>query len=408
MPWQESSIVEQRMEFVVLASKARANVAGLCRRFGISRETGHKWIARFRAGGKAGLEDLPRRPRMSPDRTSDARETLVLALRDKHPAWGGRKLRARLMAIGHEDVPAASTITAILRRHGRLDVAQSEKHTAFQRFERERPNELWQMDFKGHVPMHVGGRCHPLTVLDDHSRFAIALRACGNERRETVQAELTAMFRKYGLPERILCDNGPPWGVPQGMGRHTQLTVWLLRLGVKTGHGRPRHPQTQGKEERFHRTLNAEVFSRREMKDQTHAQREFDTWREVYNLERPHEAIGMSVPAARYRPSERVYPERLPALEFGPDDTIRKVRHDGAFWFLNRVWFIGEAFAKESVGVRVTAGEMLEVRYGPHVVGRFDPTHPPTARVPRHPIYPMFPRGAAAIPDNTDHGRPCQ
>lgn len=373
MPWQELSTVDQRFELVVLASAEGANVSEVCRRLKFSRETAHKWIARYRAGGKASLENLSRRPRTSPDRTSDAMETTVLELRDKHPAWGGRKLRARLQALGKTNVPAASTITEILRRHGRLDAAASAKHTTFTRFERERPNELWQMDFKGHVPMHVGGRCHPLTVLDDHSRFAIGLRACGNERLETVRSNLTAMLRRYGLPQRILCDNGPPWGTPHGMDRHTKLTVWLLRLGVAVSHGRPCHPQTQGKEERFHRTLNAELLTRQDLTNLKHAQQSFDDWRDVYNLERPNEAIGLKTPATRYRPSERAFPEKLPEVEFSPDDQVRRVKHDGSFKYLGQSWYIGAAFSRERVGVRTVEGGVVEARYGPHLVGRFEP-----------------------------------
>ncbi len=393
MGWQESSIMEQRFEFVLLAVAEGANASELCRRFGISRATGHKWIERFKAGGRASLEDRTRRPRTSPERTSDAVEAAVLGLRDKHPAWGGRKLRARLLTLGQGEVPAASTITAILRRHGRLDPGESGKHTALQRFERERPNELWQMDFKGHVPMHVGGRCHPLTVLDDHSRFAVGLWACGDEQCVTVKAHLVTMFRRYGLPERMLTDNGPPWGVGSAPGRHTKLTVWLLRLGVCISHGRPRHPQTQGKDERFHRTLNAELLTRQDLRDMEHAQRSFDDWREVYNLERPSEAIGMEVPATRYRPSERAYPEKLPEVEFSPDDKVRRVKHDGSFHYGGRVWFIGEAFARESVGARTTEDGTVEARYGPHVVGRFepDPVPDPASRCPR------VPRGLAAL-----------
>ncbi len=373
MPWQESSIVEQRFEFVSLAMVEGANVASLCRRFGISRMTGHKWIDRFKTNGQAALKDLSRRPRSSPARTDEALEKTVLALRDKHPAWGGRKLRARLLALNELEVPAASTITQILRRHGRLDPGQSHKHASFARFERERPNELWQMDFKGHVPMHIGGRCHPLTVLDDHSRFAIGLRACDNEQRQTVQSQLMFLFRRYGLPEQILCDNGPPWGDTLTSGKHTKLTLWLLRLGVKIAHGRPRHPQTQGKEERFHRTLKAEVLSRQELRNITHAQQAFDHWRDIYNLERPNEAIGLEVPSKRYRPSERAFPEKLPALEFSPDDQVRRVRHDGSLNFRNHLLFVGHAFAREAVGVRQLAEGTLEVRYGPHVVARLEP-----------------------------------
>jgi transposase InsO family protein len=374
MPWQESSIMEQRQEFVVLASAEGANVSALCRRFGISRETGHKWIARYRAGGTGALDDLSRRPRASPDRTGAPMEQSILELRDKHPAWGGRKLRARLLALGERDVPAASTITQILRRHGRLDDERSEQHTAFRRFERSGPNQLWQMDFKGHVPMRTGVRCHPLTVLDDHSRFSIGLRACGNEQSATVRRELTAIFRRYGLPQMFLCDNGPPWGAVDGIIGHTRLTLWLLRLGINVCHGRPWHPQTQGKQERFHRTLKAEVLLRRELRGLTHAQREFDAWRDVYNLERPNEAIGLVVPSARYQPSERAYPEKPPELEFSPDDIVRRVHRNGHLCYRGRRWYMGGAFIGEPLEVRTNAEGKIEVRYGPYVVARLEPT----------------------------------
>src|SRR5205807_4484324 len=153
----------------------------------------------------------------------------------------------------------------------------------FERFERAAPNELWQMDYKGHFATRAG-RCHPLTVVDDHSRYAVGLRACGDERGGTVQAELTAIFRQYGLPERMLMDNGSPWG-SDALHRHTWLTVWLLELGVAVSHGRPYHPQTQGKDERFHRTLTAEVIGRRAFADLAECQRRFDAWRVVYNTQ---------------------------------------------------------------------------------------------------------------------------
>src|SRR3984893_8234164 len=262
MPWKDVSIMSQREEFILLALHDGANVRQLCRRFSISAKTAYKWLARYAAGGTEALADHSRRPRTTPGQTSAEVEAAVLAVREQHPAWGGRKIRARLQTLGEADVPAASTITAILRRHGLIDPDEAAQHRAFERFEHAAPNDLWQMDFKGHVAMADGRRCHPLTVLDDHSRYAVGLRACADERGPTVQEELTKLFRVYGLPRRMLMDNGSPWG-DEGGQPYTAFTVWLLRLDVAVSHGRPYHPQTQGKDERFHRTLRAEVLRER-------------------------------------------------------------------------------------------------------------------------------------------------
>src|SRR5262245_31035184 len=190
MPWKECSAMSQREEFVSFLEKSGSNVSELCRRFGISRKTGYKWLKRYRTGGKLGLLDRSRRPVHQPARTAKETEIRILQERDAHPAWGARKIRARLRALQYGDVPAASTITTILRRNGRLNPEESQKHRPFQRFEYEAPNDLWQMDFKGHFGLVNGARCHPLTVLDDHSRFAVGLRACMDERSETVHGEL--------------------------------------------------------------------------------------------------------------------------------------------------------------------------------------------------------------------------
>ncbi len=242
MPWSEKSIMLQRHEFVMLFEQEGVNRRELCRRFGVSPTIGYRLLARWRAEGQAGLANRSRRPQHSPGRSSPAMESLVLAVRDEHPAWGGRKIGRRLQDLKHQAVPSASTITAILHRHGRIEPAAGTGHKSFERFERAAPNELWQMDYKGHFAMHAG-RCHPLTVVDDHSRYTIGLRACGDERAGTVQGELTAIFRRYGLPERMLMDNGAPWG-SDAVHRHTWLTVWRLELGVGISHGRPYQPQT--------------------------------------------------------------------------------------------------------------------------------------------------------------------
>jgi transposase InsO family protein len=370
MPWKDVSLVSLRLEFVTLAATEGANVRELCRRYQISPKTAYKWLARLRGGGVQALADRPRRPASSPDRCPEAVEAKVLRLRDEHPAWGGRKLRARLIALGQADVPAASTITAVLRRHGRL--AAAAPAGAFVRFERAAPNQLWQMDFKGHFPAG-SGRGHPLTVLDDHSRFALGLVACGDEQDGTVRGHLTALFRRYGLPERMLCDNGPPWGTAGSGQRYSGLGVWLLRLGVGVGHGRAFHPQTQGKDERFHRTLKAEVIQGRTFADLNACQNRFDPWREVYNHERPHEALGMAVPASRYRPGVRPFPEVLPVWEYGPTDAVRKVACDGTISFKGRPVDLGKAFRGEHVAVRPTVEDgVYGVYFGVHNVAQAD------------------------------------
>jgi len=352
MPWQEVSTVLLRQEFVMLASVEGANVRALCRRYTISPKTGYKWLGRYRRQGRTGLTDRSRRPHRSPTRTAPALERAVLAVRAAHPVWGGRKIRAVLLARGHPTLPSPSTMTAILQRHGQIAPEAAPQHTAWQRFEHDAPNRLWQMDFKGHFAL-LAGRCHPLTVLDDHSRFAVGLQACGDETGRTVQARLIACFRRYGLPEALLVDNGPPWG-SDAAHPHTPLTAWLIRLGVRIRHGRPYHPQTQGKDERFHRTLKAEVLGTRVLRDLAQCQREFDRWREVYNLQRPHEALAMAVPASRYRVSPRAFPEVLPPIEYGPADLVRKVAEGGELSYRNRTFRVGKAFRGYPVALRPT------------------------------------------------------
>jgi transposase InsO family protein len=371
MPWRISSAMSQRLEFVLLASQPRANMRQLCRRFGISAPTGYKWLQRFQAEGPQGLKEHSRRPHHSPTRTPERMETTITALRQQHPAWGGRKLAQRLHDLGHTGVPRPSTITAILDRYQLLDPKQSTKHQAFTRFERSAPNELWQMDFKGDFAM-AHGRCYPLTILDDHSRFAVALHACAKNSKNITQNVLIQTFRRYGLPDWIICDNGSPWG-SSCRGHYTQLGVWLMRLGIGVSHSRPHHPQTNGKDERFHRTLKAEVLRYHHAETLVQLQLHFDAWRNVYNTQRPHESLQMKVPASRYQPSNRNYPERLPAIEYGPEDIVRKVRHAGHIKYKGRDLHIGSAFYGLYIALRRTTTDgLFNVFFCQYKIGQLD------------------------------------
>jgi transposase InsO family protein len=358
-------VEQQREEFVRLARQPDANVSQLCRRFAISRKTGYKWLARD------DLRDRSRCPHSSPGRTPPAVEAQVIALRAQHPAWGGRKI-AHVLARDAGVTIASTTVNWVLKRHGLISAAASEAATPWHRFEHAAPNSLWQVDFKGHFATDTV-RCHPLTVLDDHSRFNIVLHALGNERLESVQPVLQHAFERYGLPQRINGDNGPPWGT-SGEGTLTTLGVWLIRLGVQLSHSRPAHPQTNGKDERFHRTMQAELLSTRHFKDLADAQHHFSDWRHRYNFKRPHHALGMDTPASRYTASTRSMPGVLPPVEYGVHDIVRRVTDGGRIRYKGTDHRVGRALIGQPVALRPRADldGALEVYFCHQRVGTID------------------------------------
>lgn len=370
MPWKETSLVSTREEFVRLALAEQANVSQLCERFGISRKTGYKWMTIYRRYGVGGLADKSRRPHQSPIRVSDEIEQVIMEQAALYPAWGARKLRSLLMR-SRQDMPAVSTVQAVLKRHGRVCSASTARHETVKRFEHPHPNDLWQMDFKCDIPCRQY-KVHALTVLDDHSRFNIVLRACRDQRTETVQQALTDAFRIYGMPYRMTMDNGSPWGDPY-MGHFTRLTVWLVKLGVRVSHSRPYHPQTQGKDERFHRTLNVELLQHREFHSDNHTQYEFDQWRPIYNSVRQHEGIQLRTPSQLYSASHRSYPETMPTVEYDSTDEVRKVSPRHTISYRGKSLFIGNAFAGEFVAVRRTPIEhVIDVYFSTHRLHTFD------------------------------------
>ena len=389
MPWITASPMSQRHEFVLLASQDGANVRHLCRVFRISAKTGYKWLQRFRQEGVSGLADRSRRPRHSPQQSAEAVAAAVIALRQKHPAWGGRKLRRRLQDLGEREVPAASTCTEIVRRAQLLTPEASAQATPWQRFEREQPNELWQTDYKGHFATQSGVRCHPLAVLDDHSRFNLVLTAETNEQGGTVQAALGAAFAQYGLPEALLCDNGPPWGASDPTCPYTTLTVWLLRLGVRVLHGRPYHPQTQGKQERFNRTLDDELLRQHTWRDLAHCREQFAQFRHCYNCERPNDALQGDTPVSRYRPSVRSLPTQPPDIEYPCGTHVVTLRQSGLLTFGRQTWYVGKPFGGLPIGLRPSpqADGQWEVFFSHHRLGDIDLTSPQQPKHTARSIY---------------------
>lgn len=378
MHWDVKDQKNRRKEFVLLCNDIALNFSLLCRRFGISRKTGYKWRARFKEHGEDGLADLPRPKSRRSNQTAPAIEQALLALRSQFPTWGPRKLRKKFSLTAAPVVPSASTVARLLKREGRIQPLRSRQSVAFTRFERAQPNQLWQMDFKGDFPMRNGARCHPLTIIDDHSRYLPGLFACDNQTCLTVREHLVSVFKRHGLPECILCDNGPPWG-NTGAGLHTTLGVWLLRLGVRVIHGRPYHPQTQGKDERFHRTLKADLLTRHDWPDLRQAQERFDSYRQLYNHERPHEAHSLETPAQHYRVSAPGYPEILPPPAYDPGEITRLVKSKGEFTFKNRFYYLGAGFSGLHVALRPLArAGQYRVCLGSISLGSIDTAQPST------------------------------
>lgn len=374
MPFTNQSIMSQRIEFCLLAIKPESNISDLCRRFEITRRTGYKWIKRYTTSGILGLKDQSRRPQKFPNQTSTEVEDYVTKLRVAEPEWGSKKLQRIILRekeegkYTYETVPSKKTITKILSRNGLIDPNRSKLVKDFERFVRQYPNELWQMDYKGWFRLLNKQQCHPLTITDDHSRFNLCLEACINQQHATVKEKLTNVFKKYGLPYMMLADNGAPWGSAgndpiEGFRSFTELELWLIRLNIKLIHGRPYHPQTQGKEERFHRTLKQELIDHEQFRDHEHCQERFNLWREKYNCIRPHESLDFQTPAELYEPSYRYYPEKIKPYEYDISDIKRKV-NDGDISFKNKEIKIGKAFNGEYVALRKTQiDNLFEIYY---------------------------------------------
>jgi len=358
MPWEVSTVEKQREELVKLALKEGSNIRELSRRFGVSPSTTYKWIER----ASEGFGDHSRRPAQSPSKTSPEMEALLLGVRKKHATWGGRKIRGYLLKKGHTGIPSPSTITEVLRRHDKLGPRGGQPRD-WKRFERDEPNSLLQMDFKGDFELYDGRRCYPLTLLDDHSRYSMVIKACERQHRGVVQPLLEDAFRTYGMPQTILCDNGAPWGTSADHNL-TPLAVWLLRIGIEVIHIKPGHPQTQGKLERFHRTLKADVLQGKVFRDFEECQREFDEFRHCYNHLRPHDSLNLDVPSSFYYPSPRSFPERPLEPEYDLGDIVRKVQKGGFIHFKGQVYSAPDCLTGQCVALRATqeAGK-YELRY---------------------------------------------
>lgn len=354
MPWKIESVMDQRVEFVLRAKEGEEAHAELCREYGISRPTGYLWLNRYQeVGSVTGLAERSRRPTHCPQRTSTELETAVLAVRDK-TGWGGPKIAKVLARQGQTVAPA--TAQRILKRSGRVLKPKVDKTT--KRFEKRECNELAQMDFKGEYTM-AGGKCYPLSFIDDCSRYCHGLWPLPGTGGEGVQQTLAGYFREHGVPRSILMDHGTPWYSPMNQHGLTWVAVWLLKQGVRLRYSGVGHPQTQGKVERFHQTLKARTRHR----GAPSTMGEWEGWavefRQEYNHERPHESLGMKTPAEVYQPVNlRPYQEQPGEWEYS-GGTVKGLNTQGMLYHRQRTYFVSEALAGERVRVDELEGKLL-------------------------------------------------
>ena len=346
MPWECKTMERLREEFV-LAAKRTNNFSSLCREFGITRKTGYKWVERFENGYD--LKNRSTRPNSIANKTSKEVEQVILALRNDNPGWGAKTIKKVLENNGYENIPCVKTVNNILDRYGCILKDESEKRHKYIRFQRENCNEMWQTDFKGDFELSNGKRCYPLDIIDDHSRYLIKIVPSYSTKNVVIPAFESA-FSEYGMPSSILSDNGGQFaGFKQG---YTQFEKWLMCLDILPIHCRIKHPQTQGKIERFHKTLKNELLKYNSFENIEHADTKMQAWREKYNHIRPHEALNMFTPGDIYVKSDRKYTGIINPYEYSGEYPVLKVNCKGYISFEFKRLYFSETFIGEYIEFR--------------------------------------------------------
>ena len=348
MPWKDETMEQNREEFVKRVLSHEKSKIELCREYGISRPTGDKWIKRYLETGD--MSDQSRRPFHTANKINPETENRIIAARRREPAVGAKKLHRMLTNDGWESPPSVSTINAVFKRNGLITREASEKATPHVRFAKAQPNDMWQSDFKGHYLLENKARCHPLSVIDDCSRFGLNGDAKDNEQFPGVRESFLKAFTEYGLPYSLLCDNGPPWGSSQSTSI-TAFEVWLMELGILTIHIRPKHPQTQGKVERFNGSYKQERLNFYVPKELADAQRCREEYLDFYNHRRPHHALNLDCPAQHYVPSKRKLPDKIDLWEYETGTELRQVKSSGYLSYGGQGYYLSEGLGDKTVGI---------------------------------------------------------
>lgn len=367
MPWECKTVEDQRREFAQAAMYCN-NFSALCREFGITRRTGLKWKERYAACQP--LTDRSRKPHTTPTRTPEEVELLILAVRAENPGWGAKTIHRVLERQGCQNLPCVKTVNNILHRYGQISPEESQKRQPFTRFEKERCNVMWQTDFKGEFRMKDDNYCYPLTILDDHSRYSLRI-APRLSTANVVIPVFMEVFQQFGMPDSILSDNGSQFaGFRKG---YTQFEKWLMDLDILPIHGRIKHPQTQGKIERFHRTMKQELLNHTEIADIEDAQTKFRLWQDKYNNLRPHEALGMKTPGEVYEPSQRQYEAKAKEFEYGGEHHVLKVNSWGYVRFNGWQVYLSETMANQYIEFRTRSDDETFVAcYRNFLIAEFD------------------------------------
>lgn len=367
--------MDARVRFVADYLSESFTMAALCRRYGVSRPTGYALVARYTAGGVAGLAPGSRRPHTQPHATSSELVEAIVALRAKHPDWGPVKLTQRLRRHAPDRPwPAASTAGAYLKARGLVTPrrrraavpARAQPTTAM-----SEPNAVWTIDFKGEFRTRDGVWCYPLTVMDGCTRYLLACRALAGPRTGPTRAVLEQLFREFGLPARIRSDNGVPFAGPTSLARLSRLAVWWIHLGIVPELIQPGCPAQNGRHERMHRTLKRGT-TRPPAGNRAAQQRRFVAFRREYNEERPHAALDARTPGMLYVPSSRPLPARLPALSYPGHFTVRRVARNGSLKWQNRAVQVSRVLASEDVGLEEIDDGVWAVHFGPVRLGTLD------------------------------------
>jgi putative transposase len=370
MPWREASPMDQRTQFIADHLRDMLSLTELCELYGISRKTGYKWIDRYVRQGPAGLEERSRRPRRSPNATSEEIVGAILEARRRHPSWGGKKLLALLQRRHPRwSLPGRSTACDILSRHGMVPRRRQRRrigHPGKPTSQILAPNDVWSADYKGQFRVGDGRYCYPLTVADGFSRYLLGCQALPSTAVAEAKPIFMRLFHEYGLPKRIRSDNGVPFAT-NTLARLS--TLWWVRLGSLPELIEPGHPEQNGRHERMHRTLKAET-TRPAAGSLAAQQRRFNIFREEFNDERPHEALDNATPAACYTTSPRPMPERLPPLEYPDRFEVRYVSANGGIRWNSRWVNVSIVCVGEYVGLEEIADGVWNVYFGPLRLGR--------------------------------------